>query len=717
MLLHGDFESLKAAVQNGADSVYFGSNTFNARAFANNFTEDAFKKAIEYAKIRGVKTNLTLNTLIKDDEFSDALILAAKAYEFGIDAIIVQDLGLARKLIKLFPNLPIHASTQMTVHNLNGALELQDLGFKRIVLARELSLDEIEYICKNTKIEIECFIHGALCISYSGQCLFSSIIGGRSGNRGKCAGPCRLPYELLENDKTIDSGYLLSTRDLCGLDYIPNLVKMGVKCLKIEGRMKSPEYVATVTNIYRKYIDLAQSKEEYKVSLKDKKTLMQAFNRGMASSGHLDNDANRKLVYKEKPNNMGLYIGTVKRYNKNKGYITLTLEDKLEIGDTIAIENRAGSYTISELMENNKNIKEANPNQSVTIGRIKGNIQNGYKIYKLSSKELSKKAKESYQGENKKIALNCLITIKKKQPISIYVTSCSNLKLYKNLSITCNLDFIPGSAKTRPLDKQTVINQISKTSDSPYYFKNIKINMDNDVFLPKLSILNELRRTALSNVGSIAQANIYRNISKSIIDKIYIKEDSTLENMRSIAKLTKKTKPKISLLLNILNKEFDYSKLEHVDSVYIPLKYFTNKKYESCLKNISKKFDTFIYMPTIVQGNYKNLFLANAEKAVSTYNIQGFVISNICNIKLLNNLFNNLNKYFKIISNYTFNVFNSETVLELKKLGISRFTISPELNEKTITQLCNYNYLQKELIVYGKIPLLNMNYCLLRRIK
>ena len=717
MLLHGDFESLKAAVQNGADSVYFGSNTFNARAFANNFTEDTFKKAIEYAKIRGVKTNLTLNTLIKDDEFSDALILAAKAYEFGIDAIIVQDLGLARKLIKLFPNLPIHASTQMTVHNLNGALELQDLGFKRIVLARELSLDEIEYICKNTKIEIECFIHGALCISYSGQCLFSSIIGGRSGNRGKCAGPCRLPYELLENDKTIDSGYLLSTRDLCGLDYIPNLVKMGVKCLKIEGRMKSPEYVATVTNIYRKYIDLAQSKEEYKVSLKDKKTLMQAFNRGMASSGHLDNDANRKLVYKEKPNNMGLYIGTVKRYNKNKGYITLTLEDKLEIGDTIAIENRAGSYTISELMENNKNIKEANPNQSVTIGRIKGNIQNGYKIYKLSSKELSKKAKESYQGENKKIALNCLITIKKKQPISIYVTSCSNLKLYKNLSITCNLDFIPGSAKTRPLDKQTVINQISKTSDSPYYFKNIKINMDNDVFLPKLSILNELRRTALSNVGSIAQANIYRNISKSIIDKIYIKEDSTLENMRSIAKLTKKTKPKISLLLNILNKEFDYSKLEHVDSVYIPLKYFTNKKYESCLKNISKKFDTFIYMPTIVQGNYKNLFLANAEKAVSTYNIQGFVISNICNIKLLNNLFNNLNKYFKIISNYTFNVFNSETVLELKKLGISRFTISPELNKKTITQLCNYNYLQKELIVYGKIPLLNMNYCLLRRIK
>lgn len=197
----GDFESLKAAVQNGADSVYFGANLFSARAFASNFDEQGLKKAIEYAKLRGVKTNLTLNTLIKDSEFLEALNLAKKAYEFGIDAIIVQDLGLGTKLIKLFPDLPIHASTQMTVHNLNGALELENLGFKRVVLSRELSTNEIEYICKNTNIEVECFAHGALCISYSGQCLFSSMIGGRSGNRGKCAQPCRLPYELLENDK------------------------------------------------------------------------------------------------------------------------------------------------------------------------------------------------------------------------------------------------------------------------------------------------------------------------------------------------------------------------------------------------------------------------------------------------------------------------------------------------------------------------------------
>ena len=173
----GNFECLKAAVQNGADSVYFGSQFFNARAFADNFNFEDLKKCINYAKIRGVKTHLTLNTLIKDDELEEAFNLAKTAYEFGIDAIIVQDLGLAVKLIESFPDLPIHASTQMTVHSLNGALEMERLGFKRVVLARELSIDEIDYICKNTNLEIECFAHGALCISYSGQCLFSSMLG------------------------------------------------------------------------------------------------------------------------------------------------------------------------------------------------------------------------------------------------------------------------------------------------------------------------------------------------------------------------------------------------------------------------------------------------------------------------------------------------------------------------------------------------------------
>lgn len=377
----GNFESLKAAVQNGADCVYFGANSFSARAFAENFDSNTLKEAIKYAKLRGVKTNLTLNTLIKDNELADAFDLAKKAYEFGIDAIIVQDLGLAKLLIKSFPDLAIHGSTQMSVHNLEGVLELQKLGFKRVVLSRELSLDEIEYICKNSQIEIECFVHGALCISYSGQCLFSSMVGGRSGNRGKCAQSCRLPYDLLENDKKIDTGYLLSTRDLCSLKFLPKLISCGVTSFKIEGRMKSSEYVATVTRIYRKYIDLANSciesnkLEEYNISSNDEKELMQVFNRGNFSNGHLESKENRNLIYKEKPNNMGLFLGTVQKYNPSKGYISVKLKEPMEIGDTISLQNETGTYTISELLYKNQNIKVANIRRHCNCWKNEGKYQ------------------------------------------------------------------------------------------------------------------------------------------------------------------------------------------------------------------------------------------------------------------------------------------------------------------------------------------------------
>lgn len=507
----GDFDCLKAAVQNGANSVYFGADLFSARAYASNFNLENLEKAIIYAKTRGVKTNLTLNTLIKDNEFNNAFELAKKAYEFGIDAIIVQDLGLAKQLIKNFPSLDIHASTQMSIHNLQGVQQMEKLGFKRVVLARELSLQEIEYICNNSNIEIECFIHGALCISYSGQCLFSSMIGGRSGNRGKCAQACRLPYELLENNQKIDSGHILSPRDLCGLDFIPNFINAGVTCLKIEGRMKNPEYVATVTRIYRKYINLAESSENYIIDENDRKTLLQVFNRGMSSTGHLLNEPNKNLIFKEKPNNMGLFLGKVEKYNKNKGYITVKLQETIEIGDTIALENENGTYTISELMFKDKNIKETSVGQTVTIGRMKGNINLSDKIFKMSSKNLNLIACESIKSENRKIDLNCKIIIKKGKAIQLNVTSANDLDIYQNLNINCNSNVIPEEAKNKPLEKEKVFSQLSKTTDSLYNFKNIEIELDNNVFLPKISTLNELRRTALENTYKFAINNIKRS--------------------------------------------------------------------------------------------------------------------------------------------------------------------------------------------------------------
>lgn len=708
----GDFECLKAAVQNGANSVYFGADIFSARAFATNFDDETLEKVIEYAKIRGVKTNLTLNTLIKNNELESALNLAKKAYKFGIDAIIVQDLGLAMKLIKTFPDLPVHASTQMTVHNLNGALELQDLGFKRIVLSRELSVNDIDFICKNTDVEIETFIHGALCISYSGQCLFSSMIGGRSGNRGKCAGPCRLPFELLENDKKINSGYLLSTRDLCGLDYIPKLIESGVKCFKIEGRMKNPEYVATVTRIYRKYIDLAYSNEEYIIDENDRKELLQVFNRGMSSSGHLSNSGNKDLVYKEKPNNMGLYLGKIQKYNEKKGLITIKLNEPIKIGDTISVDYEQGSYTVSELMNcNNKNITETNVGDTVIIGRMKGNIKLGNNVYKMSSKELSDLAKSSYSKEYRKVALNCNISIKEGKPIVVSVSSSSNIELYKDLFINYVSDLIPLEAKNRPLSEETIISQFSKTASTPFEFKHFNIDLDAGLFIPKLSLLNDLRRKVLSLVEDYALQKIKRNdsIENNLISNCQYEDikDSLDSNANS-------KNFDISLLLNILNIDYDYSKLsDKIKNVYIPLKYFTNRNFADILHILDSKFNIYIYMPTIIKSNYKNLLLSNIESTLQNYKIQGFVISNICNFKLLESLSKEFNKNFEIITNYTFNVYNNYTISELKELGAIRYTISPELDKTTINSLSNCTSLDNELIVYGKTPVLNMNYCLL----
>ncbi len=680
----GDFDCLKAAVQNGADAVYFGANSFSARAFASNFDDNTLEQAINYAKVRGVKTNLTLNTLIKNDEMYNAIALAKKAYEFGIDAIIVQDLGLAKYLIKNFPGLPVHASTQMSVHNLDGVIALQKMGFSRVVLSRELSLKEIEYICKNSDVEIEVFVHGALCISYSGQCLFSSMVGGRSGNRGKCAQPCRLPYDLLENDKIIDKGYLLSPRDLCGLEFLPQLIKSGVNCLKIEGRMKTPEYVATVTRIYRKYIDLAEKNISFEIDEIDKQDLLQVFNRGGFSNGHLDSNSNQKLIYPQKSNNMGIFLGTISNFNSNQGHISFTTESKLHVGDKICVENKkheTSLYTISELMLNNKNIKEANLGDKIKIGRMKGNISVGDKIYKLSDKFLTSSAIDTLDKELRKINLTCEMIVKLNSPIS--------LKVYdENISVEIISDIIPEIALKSPITKERLISQLCKTNNTPYNFQNIILNLGENLFISSIGGINELRRQALNKFEEKYISSFKRNLD---IDFKF----EPLSRLHSAKKL--------SLLLNIINPNYDYSLLHGVSRIYIPFKFFLNKECSNIISKICNSFDTFIYMPTIIRDNYNNLINKNLPQILNSYKISGFVLSNIGNFELLKNY-----KNYEFICNYTFNIFNSLSSCELP---VNTITLSPELNKNDIENFkTNKNV---ELIVYGKTPLMTSNYCLL----
>lgn len=755
----GDFECLKAAVQNGADSVYFGANMFNARASAKNFDIYTLKEAIEYCNLRNVKTHLTLNILIKNNEFEDAVFLAKKAYEFGVDSIIVQDFGLAKLLIKHFPYMSIHASTQMSVHNLEGALELQDLGFKRVVLARELAINEIEYICKNCNLETEVFIHGALCISYSGQCLFSSLVGGRSANRGKCAGPCRLPYELVsenvetkeglisklsgKRDKVIDKGYLLSTKDLCGLSYIPKLIDAGVTSLKIEGRMKTPEYVATVTKIYRKYIDLAYSNEDYNIDEQDLKELMQVFNRGGFSEGHLNEKENKELIYPKKPNNMGLYLGNIVHYNKLKGLITLDSHEKLSIGDTISVEKEDYTYTVSELMIKDKNIVSAPEGKTITFGRMKGNISVGDKVYKLSSKTLDNAVKYSYENyENKKIKLNAVVTIRKDKNISLEVSTvnsqvlnleheenthtnepekvihCNDTSIYNNIKVKLTSDVIPVEAISSPITEDRIISQISKTKNTPFEFLTIDVVLDDGLYVPSIASLNELRRKALDE------------ITNKVIDRFVKKSDLSDEKVKKIIEKElncvtdsndnsdRNSNASISILFNDINKNADYTKLDfnNIENIYIPISFFMNKNYADIIKTFEKHTNIYIYMPVILKTNYKNLVANIIDNILKDYKIKGFVVSNISGFKMIANFIkDNKLKDVKLIGNQSLNVFNSVSIEEYKKLGLNTITMPLELDKSTLINLANSSCLNTELIVYGNMPLMYCNYCYLSK--
>lgn len=707
----GDWNCLKAAVQNGADAVYFGVEQFNARMYAANFNVEDMKQVIDYCKLRNVKTNLTLNTLLENCEFDNAVDLAKEAYKAGVDAIIVQDLGLAKYLIDNIPGLPIHASTQMTVHNLQGVLKLEKLGFDRVVLSRELSCEEIEYICKNCKVEIETFIHGALCICYSGQCLFSSVVGGRSGNRGKCAGPCRLPYELISENaetherKSIDKGYLLSTKDLCGIAYLPRLIQAGVKCFKIEGRMKSPEYVATVTRIYRKYIDMVLNNDNFIIDEKDINDLMQVFNRGGFSDGHLDSKHNRNLIFPEKPSNMGIYLGTIKKYNSNKGHITLQLEEDLELGDSISVSNEASKYLVSELMIKNVNQKKVSANTEVTIGRMKGNIKVGDKVYRISSKALSDFAKASYDNcENKKIPLNCTVTIKKNTPISMEISTNKNTcynELYSSIYVKEISNMIPIDALKTPISVERVVKQISKTTNTPFSFENITVLLDDGLYVPSISTLNELRRTALEKV----EQEILFRAKRTLLDL-------SRKSKESITYTPNVKNPEISVLFRQLDLDFDYTKLdkEKITNIYVSLELFISKKYSKVISYFSDNYNLYIYVPSIIKTNYKNIALSTIEQAVMIYNIKGFIVSNIGDFELLK-------KYskddYEFIGNYTLNVFNNNTMEEYRKLGISRITLSRELNQELIKEMLANANINTEMIVYGNLPLMASSYCFL----
>lgn len=481
----GNMDSLRAAVAAGCDAVYLGGYTFGARSYAENFSEEEIIEAIEYCHLRKVKVYITVNTLIHEDKFDMCISYIDFLHRNNVDAIIVQDLGLMDYVRRVYPNLEVHASTQMHIHNVEGVLFAQSLGLHRAVVARETSIEVIEEIKKQSSIELEVFVHGALCVSYSGQCLMSSLIGGRSGNLGNCSQCCRMKYDFISDGKVVNTDkYPLSTKDLNTLKHIGKLIDAGVDSLKIEGRMKRPEYVYMVTKIYRKAIDNYVLYHDTKVTEKDIDHLMLLFNRNF-TNGFLFGESNTNFTHSYRPNHMGVVAGKVVEYKKNM--VSIALERDVSLGDGVRIlgEKEDVGCTITKMFVKNKEVKEAFCGDIVQI-YIDGNISVSSTVLKTTDSKQLLEIKE-LMNEEKIFPIYGEVYVEINKPILFTVYDGDYMVQAVSKEVV-------EEAKNSPTTKDRMESQLRKFGGTVYSLDNLKVHMvGENVFIP-ITVLNELRR-------------------------------------------------------------------------------------------------------------------------------------------------------------------------------------------------------------------------------
>ncbi len=681
---------LIAAVENGADAVYLGGASFNARMYADNFSSiESVEEAVDYAHLRNVKVYVTLNTIINDEEFKEAIKYATKLYEIGVDAVIVQDLGLINKITDILPDLPIHVSTQATIYSKEGIDALNSKNITRIVLARELSLDEIEEIVKRVDKEIEIFIHGALCVCYSGQCKLSSEIGARSGNRGKCAQPCRLLYKLNDN---VEKHYL-STKDVCIIDILPKIIKSGAHSLKIEGRMKSPEYVAAVTRIYRKYIDKCYSEEKYEVDIEDKNILLQVFNRGNFSTGYLEEKNMQDIWCNGRPKHWGTYLGKVLEYDVKKNNIKVKLEQDISIGDLIEVVNKDLSSSVISFIRNSKNrVNTARKGNIVVIGDVKGKIDKNQDIYKITSKKLNDELKEYFKEKSlKKNNLKCKIKLKIGEKPEVNF-KCKVLNKNFEVNIQDGIECEKGINKL--LTEDDVRVQLSKTGDVPFKISDIEVDIQ-DGLMTSVSNLNNIRRKVIDLLSD----KIIQSFKKP---KINIKQNEYNE-LVSIEKNKRETK--LSAYIYDMNLLDNLYGLEKLDRIYLSLENILSYKKEILEKLQKEKI--YIYLPTITNREYKEYMLKNMDTIKEIGNV---LITNMEHLELFKNT--NIN----ICLDNSFNIFNTEAVNKVCKYNIQGINLSNELTLDQINKIKVPINREIEVDIYGNIQVMYSNFCMLKAI-
>lgn len=606
----GSYEILKAVIEAGADAVYVGGSRFGARAYANNFTEEELLDAIDYVHLRGKKLYLTVNTLFKNEEMQEELYEYLLPYYLrGLDAVIVQDIGLITFIKQNFPELPIHTSTQMTITGAEGAKLLKNLGAERVVLARELSISEMAHIRKEADVEFEAFVHGALCYSYSGQCLFSSMLGGRSGNRGRCAQPCRLPYTVLDKNQKVckKESYVLSLKDLCGIEYLQQLRQAGVYSLKIEGRMKQASYAAGVVSYYRKYIDLEQQ-----VTEEDMQHLYELGNRCGFTTTYFDKHNGADMITFDKPS------------------------------------------------------------------------------YEKSNEALHQDIENRYVNKKSQLPISGTLVLRQEEESSLYVYTEDGITSYATAGLVME-------AKNKPLDQDDVRMRICKTGDTQFYFKDIEIQMDDNIFVPN-GVLNQLRRDALNQL-------------QNQLLQTYQRKEKMKEDITSDAKNTNShDKSSVCYIATCETREQVDKCLacNELSTIYVDSMIFEKESFISDLKDCVERTQkdgktVFLRLPAIFRTETSGFFVGITE-ALKKIPLDGFVIRNYEQMHYISTSF----PHSIIVADHNLYSYNDYAKRLLEKLGVSYTTVPLELNQKEIRGRDNHN---SEMVVYGYYPLMTTAGC------
>ena len=689
----GNYEAFIAAINAGANAVYMGVDRYNARNMARNFSIEEYIEAIYYAHKRDVKVYLTLNTLLLDSEIKEAVNIVIKLYEQGLDAVIVQDIGFANILHKILPDLNLHASTQMSVCTIDQVKFLENIGFTRVVLGRELSIDEISNISKNTNIEIEVFVHGALCVCVSGQCMMSSMIGERSANRGSCAQPCRKTYSLYKegtNSPLVREKYLLSKKDIYGIKCLKELKTAGVDSFKIEGRNKVPEYVAGAVSIYRNVID-----NDFNISKEEEKNLLQLFNRSGKSEGYFRKVGSMETISLNTPKNTGLILGKVLDYRKP--FVKIELEENINLHDGIEIITKEGKVSqivtcIKDDKENTLNTLSKKGN-IVWLGDIKQNIEKGNVIYKTSDNELNEHFKRYYttKEHNKRKEYNIEANIIENENIYAIV---------KNKKV--QIDYFPEQSKNAPLTIEKVKENFLKTEDTSVKFVEIKVNISDNIFVPA-SKLNELRRAIVDKLekDTVIKRNINEANDKANKLFDYIKNNNKTNNKIENGLYTYKYSMNVNYI-DMYKTRFN----KKLDKIYISAKDF--KMYEKDIFKYLEKIDIYFVIPNVTLKNIDKYIKENVEKLVDK-GLAGIVIGNIGYIPYCKKLKEKYN--IKLIGDYTLNIMNCFSASFMKENMIDVVTPIFENEDVDVDKIANITNVE---LVEGLATAMTTRYCVIR---